>query len=131
MPPTIAEIAGVLLDAVMLDAIEVDIDHSERVNRGVVAYQRENDGSTFRHVDVMWIQPTADFTALAAEFAHKIPPVVRYVMRGLGSEEAMTELTSYLLFDPEFCTRLIETGRADVKAARPAIESFFGAVLSH
>ena len=34
-PPSIAQIAGVLLDAVMLDAIEIDIDHSERVNTSV------------------------------------------------------------------------------------------------
>jgi NTE family protein len=125
--PSIAEIAGVLLDAVMLDAIEVDIDHSERINRGVVEYHRGSDSGPFRHVNVLWIQPSQDFTALAAEFSHRIPAVMRYVMRGLGSEEAMTELTSYLLFDPEFCARLIEVGRADVEAARPSIEAFFGA----
>jgi NTE family protein len=126
-PPSIAEIAGVLLDAVMLDAIEVDIDHSERVNRSVVAYRRPGDGGPFRHVDVLWIQPSQDFNVLAAEFSHRIPAVVRYVMRGLGSEDTMTELTSYLLFDAEFCSRLIEAGRADVEAAKPAIEDFFTA----
>ena len=39
-PPTIAQIAGVLLDAVMLDAIEVDVEHSERVNRSVLELPR-------------------------------------------------------------------------------------------
>jgi len=125
--PSIGEIAGVLLDAVMLDAIEVDIDHSERINRGVVEYHRGTDPGPFRHVDVLWIQPSADFTVLAAEFSHRIPAVLRYVMRGLGSADTMTELTSYLLFDPEFCSRLIEAGRADVEAARPSIEAFFAA----
>jgi NTE family protein len=28
-PPTVAEVAGVLLDAVMLDAVEVDVEHSD------------------------------------------------------------------------------------------------------
>jgi NTE family protein len=29
-PPTIAQIAGVLLDAVMLDAVEADVEHAQR-----------------------------------------------------------------------------------------------------
>ena len=123
--PSIAEIAGVLLDAVMLDAIEVDIDHSERVNHGVLRCPTDEDPGSFRHIDVLWIQPSQDFTKLAAEFAHQIPSVVRYVMRGLGSEEAMTELTSYLLFDGAFCSRLIEAGMEDVDASSAAIEEFF------
>ncbi|MBW2242211.1 MAG: patatin-like phospholipase family protein [Deltaproteobacteria bacterium] len=123
--PSIAQIAGVLLDAVMLDAIEVDIDHSERVNRSVTTYHRGTSPSSFRKVDVLWIQPSANFTAVAEEFSRRIPAVVRYVMRGLGSEDATHELSSYLLFDSEFCGRLIEIGRGDVEAARGDIEAFF------
>lgn len=124
-PPSIAQIAGVLLDAVMLDAIEVDMDHSQRVNQSAMLCPKETTGAPFRKVDVLWIQPSADFTALAREFSHQIPGTVRYLMRGLGSEEAINELTSYLLFDQAFCGRLIETGRADVFAARKEVEAFF------
>lgn len=122
--PTIAQIAGVLLDAVMLDAIEVDVEHSERVNRSVLSCPSPS-GSGLRPVDVLWISPSRDFTAIAAELAHRIPAIVRYVMRGLGSEEAITELTSYLLFDATFCGRLIEIGYADALAARREVEAFF------
>ncbi|MBW2293258.1 MAG: patatin-like phospholipase family protein, partial [Deltaproteobacteria bacterium] len=55
----------------------------------------------------------------------RVPRVVRYLMRGLGSEAAITELTSYLLFDPVFCGRLVELGRRDVKANRDELRSFF------
>jgi NTE family protein len=51
--------------------------------------------------------------------------VLRYLMRGLGSEESVTELTSYLLFDPEFCGRLLELGRQDVAAEADRIAAFF------
>ena len=64
---------------------------------------------------------------LAAELAHRIPPVVRYLLRGLGSDAAVTELASYLLFDAEFCGRLIELGRRDVAAERDRIAAFFNA----
>ena len=45
-------------------------------------------------------------------------------MRGLGTDESITELLSYLLFDPAFTTRLIEAGRSDVRAARAEILRF-------
>ncbi|HEY8086803.1 MAG TPA: patatin-like phospholipase family protein, partial [Polyangiaceae bacterium] len=43
--PTVAQIAGVLLDAVMLDAIEVDVEHSERVNTSVVRFPGGDPGN--------------------------------------------------------------------------------------
>ncbi|MFT4572038.1 MAG: NTE family protein [Hyphomicrobiaceae bacterium] len=123
--PSIAQIAGVLLDAVMLDAIEVDIDHSLRVNNSVQSFRVANGTENFRKVEVFWIQPTENLTAIAAEFTHEIPAVIRYMMRGLGSEESITELASYLLFASGFTTRLVEAGRADVAAASDAFEAFF------
>jgi NTE family protein len=55
----------------------------------------------------------------------RVPRVVRYLMRGLGSDAAITELTSYLLFDPVFCRRLIELGRRDVTTNADELRSFF------
>lgn len=122
-PPTIAQIAGVLLDAVMLDAIEVDVEHSERVNASVLRCPAGPDGP-FRWVDVLWLKPSADFGAIAAELSDQVPPIVRYLLRGLGSDEAITELLSYLLFDPAFCGRLIEIGRRDALAEKATIEEY-------
>jgi NTE family protein len=125
-PPTIAQVAGVLLDAVLLDAIEVDIEHSGRVNTSLVRWgvaSPEPDG--FREVDVLWLRPSTSIGALAAELSDHIPAVVRYLLRGLGSDEATRELASYLLFDATFCRKLVELGRADVHANRADIERFF------
>jgi NTE family protein len=122
--PTVAQIAGVLLDAVMLDAIEVDVEHSERVNASVVHYSATPDGA-LRLVDVLWLRPSLLVRQLAAEVADRIPAVVRYLLRGLGSDAAVTELASYLLFDGAFCGKLIELGREDVAAERDRIASFF------
>jgi NTE family protein len=124
-PPTIAQVAGALLDAVMLDAIGVDVEHSERVNTSVLAAPSLDPDQPFRWIDVLWLSPTRHFSAVAAEFVHRIPPIVRYLMRGLGSDEETTELASYLLFDGEFCRRLMEIGRADVKERREEIADFF------
>jgi NTE family protein len=125
--PTVAQIAGVLLDAVMLDAIEVDVEHSERVNASIVAYPVAGPGDAFRRVDVLWLRPSVLVRDLASELADRIPPIVHYLLRGLGSEAQITELASYLLFDEAFCSRLLDLGRADVAADRDRIARFFTA----
>jgi NTE family protein len=123
--PTVAQVAGVLLDAVMLDAIEVDVEHSERVNTSVVTVPTNRGGHGFRRVDVLWLRPSFLVRELAAELAGHIPAVVRYLLHGLGSDAQVAELASYLLFDRAFCGRLIQLGRADVAAERDRIARFF------
>ena len=125
-PPTIAQIAGVLLDAVMLDAIEVDVEHSERVNTSVVPCTSGED-RPFRLVRDALAAALGMVRELAGELADRIPAIVRYLMRGLGSDAPVTELASYLLFDAEFCGRLIDLGRRDVAAERDRIAAFFNA----
>jgi len=125
--PTIAEIAGALLDAVMLDAIEVDVEHSGRVNRSVLPTPTPEAEHPFRWVDVLWISPSRSFREIAAALEHRIPPIVRYLMRGLGPDDATTELASYLLFDGAFCRELVEIGKADVAARRDEIAAFLRA----
>jgi NTE family protein len=123
-PPTLAQIAGVLLDAVMLDAIEVDVEHSERVNTSIIGCSTGDRHDPFRYVDVLWISPSQDFGEIAAELADRVPGIIHYLLRGLGSDEAVTKLASYLLFDTVYCARLIEAGRNDIAAARTRIAEF-------
>jgi NTE family protein len=126
-PPSIAQVAGALLDAVMLDAIGVDVEHSKRVNRSVMACPNPGPGQPFRHVEVLWLSPSLHFHDIAGEFSNRIPAILRYLMRGLGSDEETTELASYLLFDAAFCRRLIDIGRADVAAQAQEIRAFLAA----
>ncbi len=123
--PAIAEIAGVLLDAVMLDAIEIDVEHSDRVNQSLSYCMKQLPGQPFRWVDVLALHPSEDITELAARLAERVPRVVRYLLRGLGSEAALTELTSYLLFDPVFCGHLVDLGRRDVIENQGELRKFF------
>jgi NTE family protein len=124
-PPTVAQVAGVLLDAVMLDAIEVDVEHSERVNASVQHHETGDEDAVFRKVDVLWIRPSHRVRGLAEELVHRLPVVVHYLLRGLGSDASVAELASYLLFDSTFCSKLIDLGREDVAAERERIARFF------
>jgi NTE family protein len=123
-PPTVAQIAGVLLDAVMLDAIEVDVEHSQRVNQSVVSCGTGALHDPYRQIDVLWLSPSREFASIAAEYVERVPRIVNYLMRGLGPEEATGELASYLLFDSAFCARLIELGRQDAESRADEIRRF-------
>lgn len=128
--PTVAQIAGVLLDAVLLDAIESDVEHATRVNTSVFrcgTADSSDSSNPFRWVDVLWLHPSRSLAEIAAELAGRIPAVVRYLLRGLGDDEATTELASYLLFDAAYCRRLMEIGREDVAMRAEEIRGFFWA----
>jgi len=124
-PPTVAQVAAVLLDAVMLDAIEVDVEHSERVNTSVESHSTGRAHDPFRRVEVLWIRPSHLIRPLADEFADRLPAVVHYLLRGLGSDASVAELASYLLFDSTFCSKLIDLGHEDVVTERERIARFF------
>ena len=113
-----------VLDAVMLDAVEVDVHHAQRVNRSLSG--RVEDGSTgpFRPVEILWVGPSRGFASLAEELSHRVTLPLRYLLRGLGSDHAGAELVSYLLFDREFCSRLMELGRQDARAREDEIRLF-------
>jgi NTE family protein len=103
------------------------VEHSERVNTSVLRCQTGRAGDAFRKVDVLWIRPSQLVRELAQELVPRMPHVVRYLLRGLGSDAAVTELASYLLFDTAFCSQLIDLGRQDVAAERERIARFFAA----
>ena len=72
--PTIAQIAGVLLDAVLLDAVEADVEHSGRVNSSVVRWGGGGEPECFREVDVLWLAPSQSVGAIATSSAIAFPP---------------------------------------------------------
>lgn len=121
--PTIARIANVLLNAVLLDGIELDVDRLQKINDFMERVPENlRDHMNFRPIELTWIHPSVDIGHLAFENARKLPRLVRYLLKGLGSTEDAKEIISYLLFDPEFCTQLIEIGYKDAFARRAEIE---------
>ena len=119
--PMVADIAATMLDAVMMDAMETDVAHCNRINENL----HKNKGSKdFRKVDVMWLAPSLPIAPLARQLMHRIPAPVRYLLRGLGGDRSASELATYLLFHPDFCGRLLHLGRYDVQQREDEIEAF-------
>lgn len=117
--PSVARVASVLLHAVMSDGIEFDIERIERINLALSKISHsQRKHLAARHVEALWISPSQDFSKIAAETAHELPRMIRYLLRGLGSLEESAELTSFLLFEKDYVKKLIQIGYEDGRRAK-------------
>ncbi len=127
--PTLAEVGGLLLHSIFLDALEADVERLERLNRvlaGLPASVPAPDG--LRPVRLLVVRPSRDLGELAAGHGARLPPLIRWVVRGVGGDRATAvDFLSYLLFDPAYTTTLIELGYEDARGDWPRIERFLAA----
>jgi NTE family protein len=117
--PTMAHMSGLLLNAVFMDAIEMDIQRMLRINE-VLELATTHDH--WKPIKIVQVSPSEDIGAVAEQYYKNIPRVVRYLMKGLGDQGSVEEIASYLLFDTSFCSRLIEMGYNDAFRMRSKIE---------
>jgi len=126
--PALAEVIGLLLHAIFLDALEADAERLERVNRLVTALPEAQRPDGLRPVRLLMLRPSRDLGALAAGCGVQLPPLVRWLVRGMGGQRATAvDFLSYLLFNPVYTNALTELGYADVRAQWPRIERFLAA----
>jgi len=145
--PGAAFLLGKVLNAFLLDHVDVDLELLRRLNNvikdGTHAFgpsfletmtreaHRRNQ-PPYRYVEPFEIRPSEDLGRLASEHVRKgkfmgNPLFTKRLFNlldiGAGDE---ADLASYLLFDGHFCRQLIEMGRADAHARRDEILAFFG-----
>ncbi len=145
--PGAAFLLGKILNAFLLDHIDVDIDLLTRINQVVVdgtraygpAFQaalsaeaRRRGAQEYRFVNCLRVRPSEDIGRLANEHLKRGSlrgdPIITkrlFKLLDLGVEKSEADLASYLLFDGPFCRRLIEMGRADAQARRDELLEFF------
>jgi NTE family protein len=126
----VSEIAGVLLNAVFLDALDNDVDLLERINRTLAAIpdeERHKHPDLLRRIPCLALRPTQDLGCLASDQYEKFPAMLRHLLRGIGAKgESGWDLLSYLAFLPGYVGKLIELGYEDTMSRRDEILAFFG-----
>ncbi len=123
--PSLARVLGVMLNALLLDSLDADMERLSRINSTVrLIPEEQRQGHSLRPVDYLWIRPSQDIGQLAGDLFEKLPRVIKYLVRGLGSSREAAELTSYLLFDPDFCGQLVAMGYKDALDQREGITKF-------
>jgi NTE family protein len=124
----LADIVGVLLNAVFLDSLEADLELLERINQAmhlVAEHDRPRMRERLRPIAALALRPSQDLGRLAADQYDGFPRSLRYLLRGLGATGASGwDLLSYLAFEPGYVDRLLELGRRDTLARRDEIAAF-------
>ena len=132
--PSVAQIAGHALSGIFLDALTVDIERMERVNRTLAQLSdAQRLATSLRPVQALVIAPSQRLDDIAARHIECLPRPVRALLGGVGvsSQRAMqgprgAALASYLLFEAPYTRALMALGEADVVARRDEVRAFFG-----
>jgi NTE family protein len=120
--PPPAQVAGVLMNAIFLDAVDADALRLERINRLLASCPGPNP-EALRLVDLLVLRPSKDLGRLAAEYEDRLPKAFRFLIRGTGTREtASPDVLSLLLFEAPYLKRLIDIGEADAEARVGEIE---------
>jgi NTE family protein len=126
--PSVAETAGMLLNALFLEALEGDVERFERVNHTMSLVPRsaiKDELSPLRAIPLFVLRPSRDLGPLAATSLERLPRVAQHLFRGLGvTPRTGADLLSYLAFDAEYASQLLALGYSDVMAQRDALRTF-------
>ena len=132
--PTLAQVAGHVMNSIFLDSLAVDIERLERINRTVSCSSPEalkKMGLSLHHVDVLVLTPSEPLDALAVKHVDDLPWTIRFMLRSVGAmRRGGANLASYLLFERGYCNELIELGYSDTIRRREEVEAFISGGLS-
>ena len=130
--PSLAQIAGHAMSSIFLDALAVDIERLERINRTLALLPPETLRATaLRPVQALVISPSQRLDDIAGRHQARLPTPVRTLLRGVGvsgqgRQAQGATLASYLLFEAEYTRELMALGESDALALREEVMGFFG-----
>lgn len=128
--PSMAQMAGQMLNSSFIDSLESDIEHLEQINDLVDLMPesiRKKNNLLLRSVKTLVISPSKDLDKIAGRHIRYLPKSLRFFLRssGVSARRGGTVLASYLLFIPSFTSELIDLGYQDAMWEKDSIKAFF------
>lgn len=128
--PTVAEIAGHVMDSVFLDSLDSDMERLKRINNTlskIPEQVRIDNNINLKPIDTLVIAPSRDLSELSGKHSRSLPRVVRFFFRRIGiTGKTGSTILSYLLFESSFTKELIQLGYQDAMHQKAEIRGFFG-----
>ncbi len=127
--PSLAQVVGILFNAMFLDHLATDVEHLERLNQLLSSGEINEEGvegcEKMRPLRSLLMTPSVDLAHLAEEHRIDMPYLIQYFVNSLGRDAAScADLMSYLLFTSKYTSALIEIGYNDADERIDEIESF-------
>jgi NTE family protein len=129
--PNLAQIAGHALSSIFLDALAVDIERMDRINRtlGLIPPSLRKT-MALQPIEALVIAPSQRLDDIAARHIGSLPAPVRALLRGVGVAgrgplAQGSALASYLLFESAYTQALIDLGFGDTMSRREDVNRFF------
>jgi len=128
--PSLAQVAGHALSGIFLDALAVDVERLERINRTLALLPADTRHATpLRQIEALVIAPSQRVDDIAARHQASLPAPVRALLRGAGvsgqgADARGAALASYLLFESDYTRELMALGEADTLARRDEVLAF-------
>lgn len=121
-----AYILGGMLNGLFLDNLDRDIEMVNRMNeisRLLSLWKKRR--SPWRPIDTLYLRPSLDMASLAQNQYQAMPGLLRLLLNLMGAKQNSGDLLSFLLFEKEFTSELIQLGYKDALNASKEIERFF------
>ncbi len=123
--PPPAQVAGTMLNAVFLDAIDQDAANLRRINR-MLEHLPEHRYGQLRPIQTLVLRPSVDLGRLAAKFEAKLPGAFRFLTRGWGTKETSSpDFLSLLMFQSDYLCELMRIGQRDAETRLDEIRELF------
>ncbi len=126
--PSLAQIAGYMLDTLFMDGLYSDLERMTRINQlidSVEPLKRTGTLIKMRPIDTMIIVPSEDLRVLAHRHRKALPVPLRALLRGVsGKGPSENRLLSFLLFEQAYTQELIDLGYQDAMAVKDQLRAF-------
>jgi len=127
--PPVAQVIGILMNAIFLDVLDQDALMLRRINELITHVPRKHRRG-LRPIHMLLLRPSVDIGRLAGHHHPHFSGAFRLLTRGLGSEQTKSaDWMSMVLFERGYVDQLIEIGYDDARLQHDEIGDFLRIAL--